>query len=64
MMTEPQLDARGEAHQALSSVVAAYGPPVLSNPRMLGSLVTDLLPDLPRNAACWSPRPRPASQVS
>ena len=48
MMTEPQLDARGEAHQALSSVVAAYGPPVLSNPRMLGSLVTDLLPDLPR----------------
>jgi hypothetical protein len=48
MMTEPQLDARGEAHEALSSVVAAYGPPVLSNPRMLGSLVTDLLPDLPR----------------
>lgn len=26
MMTEPQLDARGEAHEALSSVVAAYGP--------------------------------------
>ena len=48
MMTEPQLDAQGEAHEALSSVVAAYGPPVLSNPRMLGNLVTDLLPNLPR----------------
>ena len=43
-----QLDAQGEAHEALSSVVADYGQRVLSDPRMIGSLVGDLLPDLPR----------------
>ena len=46
-MTE-RLDAQGEAREALSSVAADYGPRVLSDPRMLGNLVTDLLPDLPR----------------
>jgi hypothetical protein len=43
-----QLDAQGEAHEALSSAVASYGPRVLSDPRILGNLVADLLPDLPR----------------
>ncbi len=43
-----QLDAQGEAHEALSSAVASFGPRVLSNPRILGNVVTDLLPDLPR----------------
>ena len=40
-----QLDAQGEAHGALGSVVAGYGQGVLSDPHMLGNLVTDLLPD-------------------
>jgi hypothetical protein len=47
-MTEPQLDAQGEARDALSSVVADFGPRVLSDPRMLGSRMSDLLPDLPK----------------
>ena len=47
-MNEQQLDAQGEAHQALGAVVNDYGRQVLSDPRMLGNLVTDLLPDLPR----------------
>jgi hypothetical protein len=46
-MTE-QLDNQGEARDALSSVVTDYSKRVLSDPRMLGNLVTDLLPDLPR----------------
>ncbi len=47
-MNEQQLDAQGEAHEALGAVVNDYGKQVLSDPRMLGNLVTDLLPDLPR----------------
>jgi hypothetical protein len=47
-MSEQQLDAQGEAHQALSTVVTDYGQRVLSDPRMIGNIVTDLLPDLPR----------------
>src|SRR5215831_8083681 len=43
-----QLDAQGEAHEALGTAVASYGQRVLSDPRVLGNLVTDLLPDLPR----------------
>ena len=42
-MTEPQLDAQGEARDALSSVVADFGPRVLSDPRMLGSRMSCLL---------------------
>jgi hypothetical protein len=47
-MTEPQLDAQGEAREALNSTVADFGQRVLSDPRMLGSRMSDLLPDLPR----------------
>jgi hypothetical protein len=47
-MTEQPLDAQGEARDALSSVVADFGPRVLSDPRMLGSRMSDLLPDLPK----------------
>jgi hypothetical protein len=47
-MTEQQLDAQGEARDALSSIVADFGPRVLSDPRMLGSRMSDLLPDLPK----------------
>jgi hypothetical protein len=47
-VTEQQLDAQGEARDALSSVVADFGPRVLSDPRMLGSRMSDLLPDSPK----------------
>ncbi len=47
-MSEQQLDAQGEAHDALNSAVASFGPRILSDPRILGNVVTDLLPDLPR----------------
>ncbi len=47
-MTEQQLDAQGEAHDALSTAVDSYGQRVLSDPHILGNLVTDLLPDQPR----------------
>ena len=49
-MTQPQppLDELGEAHEALTSAVANYGPRILENPQILGNVVTDLLPDLPR----------------
>ncbi len=43
-----QLDAQGEAHEALGTAVASYGQRVLSDPHTLGNLVADLLPDLPR----------------
>lgn len=46
-MTE-QLDTQGEAREALSSMVTDYSKRILSDPRMLGNLATDLLPDLPR----------------
>ncbi len=47
-MSQPQLDAQREAHEALGTAVASYGQRVLSDPHILGNLVTDLLPDLPR----------------
>jgi hypothetical protein len=43
-----QLDAQGEAHDALGTAVNSYGQRVLNDPHILGNLVTDLLPDLPR----------------
>ena len=43
-----QLDAQGEAHDALGTAVSSYGQRVLNDPHILGNLVTDLLPDLPR----------------
>jgi hypothetical protein len=43
-----QLDAQGEAHNALGTAVSSYGQRVLNDPHILGNLVTDLLPDLPR----------------
>src|ERR1700755_3162467 len=43
-----QLDTQGEAHDALGSAVNSYGQRVLNDPHILGNLVTDLLPDLPR----------------
>jgi hypothetical protein len=43
-----QLDTQGEAHDALGSAVSSYGQRVLNDPHILGNLVTDLLPDLPR----------------
>ncbi len=46
-MSQP-LDAQGEAHDALGSAVNSYGQRVLSDAHILGNLVTDLLPDLPR----------------
>src|SRR5689334_15663133 len=45
---QPPLDERGEAHEALTSAVTSYGPRILQNSQMLGNVVTDLLPDLPR----------------
>jgi hypothetical protein len=46
-MTE-QLDAQGEAHAALNSAVADFSKRVLSDPRLLGNVVGDYLPDWPR----------------
>ena len=43
-----QLDTQGEAHAALGTAVSSYGQRVLNDPHILGNLVTDLLPDLPR----------------
>ena len=57
-----QLDARGEAHEALGTAVASYGQRVLSDPHTLGNLVADLLPTCRVSGACWSPRPRRASR--
>ncbi|MDQ2876541.1 MAG: hypothetical protein M3Y33_17770, partial [Actinomycetota bacterium] len=47
-MTDQPFDERGEAHEAMGTVVSSYGARVLSNPQMLRNLVADLLPDLPR----------------
>jgi hypothetical protein len=47
-MSHQQLDAQGEAHDALGTAVSSYGQRVLSDPHILSNLVTDLLPDLPR----------------
>ena len=47
-MSGNTFDQEGEAREALSTAVSSYGPRVLGDPRVLGNLVTDLLPDLPR----------------
>ncbi|MGH3274506.1 MAG: hypothetical protein ACRDNZ_09350, partial [Streptosporangiaceae bacterium] len=47
-MTEQPFDERGEAHEALGTIVSSYGGRVLGSPQMLRNLVADLLPDLPR----------------
>jgi hypothetical protein len=47
-MSQPDLDPRGEAYEALNLAVSTYGQRVLSHPRILANHVDDLLPDLPR----------------
>jgi len=47
-MSGDPFDPQGEAREALSTAVSSYGMRVLSDPRILGNLVTDLLPDSPR----------------
>src|SRR5579871_3243842 len=47
MSGEPY-DVQGEVRDALSTAVNSYGKRVLNDPRILVNLVTDLLPDLPR----------------
>ena len=42
---QPPFDEQGEAHEALNSAVASYGPRILQNPQVLRNVVTDLLPD-------------------
>src|SRR3984957_18795258 len=41
-------DVQGEVRDALNTAVEGYGKRVLNDPRILSNLVTDLLPDLPR----------------
>jgi hypothetical protein len=47
-MSGDTYDVQGEVRDALSTAVEGYGKRVLNDPRVLGNLVTDLLPDLPR----------------
>jgi hypothetical protein len=47
-MSGDPFDPQGEAREALSTAVSSYGIRVLSDSRILGNLVTDLLPDSPR----------------
>jgi hypothetical protein len=47
-MSGQQFDGQGEARDALNTAVTDYGSRVLSDPRILANVVTDLLPDLPR----------------
>jgi hypothetical protein len=47
-MSGDTYDVQGEVRDALSTAVDGYGKRVLNDPRVLGNLVTDLLPDLPR----------------
>ncbi len=47
-MSGQQFDGQGEARDALNTAVTDYGPRVLSDSRILANVVTDLLPDLPR----------------
>jgi hypothetical protein len=47
-MSEGTYDVQGEVRDALNTAVEGYGKRVLNDPRVLGNLVTDLLPDLPR----------------
>jgi hypothetical protein len=50
MATHP-LDANGQARTALRSIAQDYGPPALSNPEFLNSLLRDMIPDSPREAS-------------
>src|ERR1700733_11838756 len=47
-MSGDTYDVQGEVRDALNSAVEGYGKRELNDPRVLGNLVTDLLPDLPR----------------
>ena len=47
-MSGDPYDVQGEVRDALNTAVDSYGKRVLNDPRVLGNLVTDLLPDLPR----------------
>ena len=47
-MSGDSYDVQGEVRDALNTAVEGYGKRVLNDPRVLGNLVTDLLPDLPR----------------
>jgi hypothetical protein len=47
-MSGDTYDVQGEVRDALNTAVEGYGKRVLTDPRVLGNLVTDLLPDLPR----------------
>jgi hypothetical protein len=47
-MNGDSLDAEREVREALSTAVSSYGNRVLDDPRILGNMVTDLLPNLPR----------------
>ena len=47
-MSGNSFDQQGEAREALRTAVSTYGSRVLGDPRILGNLVADLLPDLPR----------------
>ncbi len=50
-MSGNSFDEQGEAHEALSTAVKSYGARVLGDPRVLGNMVGDMLPDLPREAS-------------
>jgi hypothetical protein len=47
-MSGDTYDVQGEVRDALNTAVEGYGKRVLNDPRVLGNLVGDLLPDLPR----------------
>src|ERR1700749_3988225 len=47
-MSGDPYDVQGEVRDALNTAVDSYGKRVLNDPRVLGNLVADLLPDLPR----------------
>src|SRR6201992_2364448 len=47
-MSGDSFDVQGEVRDALNTAVGSYGKRVLNDPRVLGNLVTDLLPDHPR----------------
>ncbi len=47
-MSKWQLDTQGKAHDALNTLVNSYGRHVLNDPHIVSNLVSNLLPDLPR----------------
>jgi hypothetical protein len=49
-MAATQFEHGDQARLALRAIVAEHGPGVLSEPRVLGNLLADLLPDSPRIA--------------